>query len=130
MNGLSDDRKVTPLVRRHYDLDVYNKAFQISLKIHKSSLEFPKIEQYALASQIRRANKGICANIAEGFAKQQTSKPEFKRFLLIALGSAHEVRVWIDYCRELGYINSGTADFWSQEYDSISKMLQSFINKL
>lgn len=33
------------------------------------------MEQYALADQLRRSSKGICANLAEGFAKQTHSKP-------------------------------------------------------
>jgi four helix bundle protein len=130
MIGLSDDSKVSNLVRNYYDLEVYKQAYQISLIIHKSSLEFPKIEQYALADQIRRSSKSICANIAEGFTKQQNSKPEFKRFLFMSLASAHETRVWIDYCQDLGYVDSETAVFWAKQYESISRMLQSFISKI
>lgn len=130
MIGLSDDRKVEPLVRNFRDLEVYKLAFSSSLIIHKASLDFPKIEQYALADQIRRASKSICANIAEGFAKQQHSKPDFKRYLLIALGSAHEMQVWISYCEALGYIEQQTATEWTASYASVSRMLQSFITKL
>lgn len=130
MIGLADDQKIAQLVRHYHDLDVYKKAFAVSIEIHKASLEFPKIEQYGLASQIRRASKSICANIAEGFAKQQNSKPEFRRFLLIALGSSHEMKVWIDYCRELDYVARNECEKWASEYDLISKMLQSFINKI
>jgi four helix bundle protein len=128
--GISESRNVKPFARTFYDLEVYKKSFGISLDIHKSSLRFPKIEQYALADQVRRASKGICANIAEGFARQQTSKAEFRRFLLIALGSAHEMRVWTDYCRELDYIDMHKSQLWTAEYDSITKMLQTLISKL
>ena len=49
----------------------------------------PVHEQQGLADQLRRASKSICVNIAEGFAKQSYSVPEFKRFLAIAaIGSA------------------------------------------
>jgi len=105
------------------DLDVWNKAFQISLQIHKTSLTFPKIEQYSLADQIRRASKSICANLAEGFAKQGSSKAEFKRFVMMALGSANEMLVWIRYCYELGYIEQSKQDDWCNEYNSICRML-------
>lgn len=130
MIGLSDDQKVRPLVRNYDDLDVYKAAFAISLDIHKRSLEFPKIEQYALADQARRASKSICANIAEGYAKQQNSKAEFKRFLLIALGSSHEMQVWSEYCMELGYISAQDAEHWKLEYQKIARMLQKFINNM
>lgn len=128
--GVSEIRQTREFARTFYDLDVYTKAFALSLAVHRTSLTFPKIEQYALADQIRRASKGICANIAEGFAKQQLSKTEFRRFLLIALGSAHEMRVWTDYCRELGYIDASSSREWAAEYESITRMLQSLIAKL
>jgi four helix bundle protein len=86
-------------------------------------LEFPKIEQYALGDQIRRASKSICANVAEGFGKQGISKAEFKRFLQMALGSANEMLVWIKYCAELNYIHANDAAQWQDEYRSICRML-------
>ena len=86
------------------DLEVFKRAYVISLEIHKASLEFPKLEQHGLADQIRRASKSICANIAEGVAKASHSKAEFRRYLQVALGSADEMRVWLRYCLDLGYI--------------------------
>ena len=74
------------------DLEVFRWAYRLSLEVHRASLEFPRIEQFALADQVRRASKSICANLAEGFGRQQQSKPEFRRFLIMALGSADECR--------------------------------------
>ena len=96
----------------------------VSLEIHKVSLEFPQIEQYGLADQIRRASKSICANIAEGFAKSSRSKAELKRYLQMALGSADEVRVWLRYCLDLGYVDQDRWQAWRDEYEQIAKMLQ------
>ncbi|MER9585704.1 four helix bundle protein [Mesorhizobium sp. M0276] len=64
-------------IKRAKDLEVYKRAYAVSLDVHKATLAFPKIEQYALADQLRRSGKGICANLAEGFAKQTHSRPEF-----------------------------------------------------
>ncbi|HEX6000395.1 MAG TPA: four helix bundle protein [Hyphomicrobiaceae bacterium] len=66
-----------PDVRSFRDLKVYQDAYSVSLAIHKMTLGFPKMEQYALADQMRRASKSICANIAEGFAKQRASSADF-----------------------------------------------------
>ena len=60
------------------DLDVFQRAYKVSLEIHKASLEFPKVEQYGLADQVRRASKSICANLAEGYGKRRSSVAEFK----------------------------------------------------
>jgi len=51
------------------DLEVFQRAYRVSLEIHQKSLKFPKAEQYALADQLRRASKSVCANIAEGHGK-------------------------------------------------------------
>src|SRR5436190_13248703 len=55
--------------------------------------------------QIRRASKSICGNIAEGFGKRRRSTAEFKRYLLMAIGSADEMQVWVRYCSDLEYVD-------------------------
>ena len=105
------------------DLAVFRRAYRVSLEVHRASLEFPRIEQFALADQIRRASKSICANLAEGFGRQQQSRPEFRRFLIMAIGSADEMQVWVLYCRDLGYIASDVAERWRGEYQEIVRML-------
>ena len=112
-----------PSIKDFTDLLVYQKAYEKSLEIHQETMKFPKTEQYELCSQMRRASKGICANIAEGFGKQNISKAEFKRFLLMAMGSADEMRVWVRYSFDLGYINESQWQSWNKSYADIAKML-------
>ena len=106
------------------DLEVFQRAYRISLDLHRASLRFPKIEQHALADQIRRASKWICGNIAEGFGKQRRSSAEFKRYLLMAIGSADEMQVWLRYCSDLGYVDQNLCERWRDEFRQIAKMLQ------
>ena len=110
-------------------LDVFKRAYRVSLEVHRASLSFPAIEQRALADQLRRGSKSICANLAEGFGKQALSKPEFRRFLAMALGSADEMRVWVRYCLDLGYIDEATWASWRDEYHAIAKMLHGLHRK-
>ena len=110
------------MIQSYRDLVVYQRAYSVSLEVHKMSLEFPRIEQYVLGDQLRRASKSIALNIAEGYGKR-VSVAEFKRFLVIALGSCDEVRVCLDYCKDLGYINEEIYVKYSKEYDEIGKML-------
>ena len=56
------------------DMEVFQRAYRVSLEIHRVSLTFPAVEQRALADQIRRASKSICANLAEGYGRQKGSK--------------------------------------------------------
>lgn len=111
------------------DLNVYRKAYKLSLEVHNETLHYPRHEQYELGSQIRRASKGICANIAEGFGKQSVSKAEFKRYLLMAMGSADEMRVWVSYSIDLGYLNKETGLKWSRGYSDIARMLNGLHSK-
>ena len=94
------------------------------MEIHRASLELPQREQWSLGEQVRRASKSIPVNIAEGFGKQADSDAEFRRFLRIAMGSADEMRVWVRYCLDLGYIDEPTWQRWREEYHAIAKMLQ------
>ena len=117
------------MVRAFEDLEVFQRAYRLSLDIHRESLKFPKIDQRALGDQIRRASKSIPANIAEGFGKQRLSPAEFKRFLVMAIGSADEMRVWYRYSFDLGYIDEATWQQWRDEYHEIAKMLQGLHSK-
>ena len=112
------------------DLEVFQRAYRISLAVHRCSLGFPAVEQRALADQVRRASKSICANLAEGFARQGLNPADFRRFILMAMGSADEMRVWARYCLDLGYIDAATWQSWRQEYHEIAKMLQGLLKSL
>ncbi len=112
------------------DLEVFQRAYSVSLEIHRASLEFPAIEQRVLADQLRRASKSICANVAEGYGRQKRSKAEFKRFLNMAIGSSDEIRVWVRYALDLGYIDEPTWRRWRDEYQTLTRMLQSLASKV
>lgn len=127
MNRIVD---IANFVKTFEDLEVYQRAYQISLQIHKISKTFPKDELYALTTQIRRASKSVCANIAEGYVKQGQSSNEFGRFLSISIGSCGEMIVWINYCYDLGYIDDEQKELWKNEYQIIIKMLQKLRNKI
>ena len=120
---------MTKAVAAFEDLDVFQRAYRLSLDIHRKGLGFPRVEQRVLGDQLRRASKSICGNIAEGFAKQGRSAAEFKRYLQMAMGSSDEMRVWVRYALDLEYIDEPTWKHWRDEYQSISKMLQGLSRK-
>src|ERR1700758_5146971 len=111
------------------DLEVFQRAYRLSLEIHHQSLKLPRIEQRVLADQLRRASKSICANVAEGYGRQKRTKAEFKRFLQMAIGSSDEMRVWVRYAFDLGYIDEIVWKRWRDQYQTITRMLQSLMSK-
>ncbi len=111
-------------IERVEDLEVFRRAYRVSLEVHRASLELPRIEQFALADQLRRASKSVCANLAEGVAKQSRSAAEYRRYLTVAIGSSDERQLWLRYCIDLGYIEDVVGRRWMADYVEISKMLQ------
>jgi four helix bundle protein len=107
------------------DLDVFRRAYSLSLELHRASLDFPKIEQYGgLADQLRRASKSVCGLIVEGSGRQSASPREFVRYLVMAVGSAEEARLWCRYAADLGYIEVARAERWREDFGHVIRMLQ------
>ena len=113
-----------------WDMDVFGKAYRAALDVHTLSLGFPRHEQFELASQLRRASKSICANLAEGRAKQQGSSAEFRRYVLIALGSADETILWCRFAVDLGYLSPDQHDQLFARFSEIARMLNGLAAKL
>ena len=109
-------------------LDVYQKSYQLALELHKLTLAFPQLEQYELASQLRRSSKSIPANIAEGMGKQDTPA-DVRRFIKMSLGSCDETRVWLKFSKDLGYLTDTQHQQLEGRYQEIGRMLQGVIKR-
>ena len=106
----------------YHKLTVYQKAYALALEIHKLSLKFPKVEQYELAGQIRKSSKSIPVNLAEGMGKQD-SKADVRRFVKIAVGSCDETRVWLEFAKDLGYMDKAMYGDYDERYKEVGRML-------
>jgi four helix bundle protein len=113
-----------------WELAVFRKAYDAALDAHKLALTLPKYEQYDLASQIRRSSKSICANLVEGRGRQQGSRTEFKRFVIMALGSADESALWCKFARDLGYLSEDDFGRLESQFTEIARMLNGLAAKL
>ncbi|MDF1814320.1 MAG: four helix bundle protein [Verrucomicrobiales bacterium] len=63
------ERKTT--IRKHTDLDVYQRAFAAAMEGFRLSKEFPAEERYTLTDQVRRSSRSVCANLAEAWRKRR-----------------------------------------------------------
>ncbi len=86
----------------------WQRADALAFSIYQLTGKFPKSEVYALTSQLRRAALSVPTNIVEGYARN--GKPEFKRFLVIALGSLAEVKYLISFSVRLQYVAETDSD--------------------
>ena len=105
------------------DLDVYRRSYAAALRVHNLTLGFPEIERFALADQMRRASRSICANIAEGHGKVRGAPKDAMRYAAMARGSADEMQVWAAFAHDLDYIEAKTAANMRREYQEIARML-------
>lgn len=110
------------MIKTFNDLKVYQRSYELALRMHKVTQTFPQIEKYELSSQLRRAAVSIPANIAEGYGN---TTAEFKRYLRMANGSSNEVRVYIDISYDLGYVDKEVREQLLDEYEIVSKQLYS-----
>ena len=95
---------------RYEDLEVFRRAYGLSLEMHRASLTWPREEQFGgIADQLRRSSKSVCALLAEGSARQRSSQAEFRRYVIMAMGSADETRLWCRYAEDLGYVEEAVA---------------------
>jgi len=109
---------------RFEEFSIWQKAFQLANEINLLSDDFPKKEMYSLSSQIKRSADSVVLNIAEGSTGQ--TKPEFKRFLNIALRSAKEVVSCLFLVKARNYIEEAVFKKHYDAYEILCKMITKF----
>ncbi len=110
------------MIQSFRDLKVYERSYKAAISVYRMTRNLPKEELYGLTSQLKRAATSIPLNIAEGYGKRENAN-EFKRFLLMAIGSCDEMKVLADMCKDLGFIEESVHEKYEQEYEEIGKML-------
>ena len=109
------------------DLKVYNDSLNLLPKLYKFLAKVP-ISERDTVFQTKRAGKSIPAQITEGFAKRR-SIPEFKRYLLISLGSSDEVVTHLKVISIIQPTLQKEALEIANEYRDISRSINSLHKK-
>ncbi len=116
------------MLKNYKDLKVWQKSYQLSLKIYKITSKFPGGEKFGLVSQIRRAVVSIPSNIAEGYGRKTT--PDYIRSLFIAYGSICELETQILLAGDLGYIEPAVLEEIKSDIQEVERMLKALIRAL
>ena len=115
-------------MRNYKNYTVWQDGHQLTLLIYNLTKQFPKEELFGLTSQLRRATSSIPTNVAEGCGRE--SDADFRRFLVIAHGSATEVEYLLFLSFELNYISKEEYLRLNDLIEILRKQLHTLIKKL
>jgi four helix bundle protein len=114
-------------ILNHGELEVYQRAFEVAMRIFELSKSFPKEETYSLTDQIRRSSRSVCANLAEAWRKRRYEKAFISK-LSDSEGEAAETQVWVAFAVRCGYMEPDVANEIYQAYNLIIRTLVGMIN--
>jgi four helix bundle protein len=110
------------------NLQIYRKAHDLAIKVHRMTFSLPKFEMYEEGTQIRKSAKSISNNIVEGYSLRKY-KNEFLHYLYHAYASSEETIEHLKLLKDTNSLNDGSIyNKLIKEYFELNKMLFSFIN--
>ena len=109
------------------DLIVYQKAYKLALDIHLATVNFPNSEKYGISNQIRRSSKSVYANFAEAYRRRKY-KNHFISKMSDCLSENSETEVWLDFAKDLGYLNLNLFDNLQTRNEEVGRMLAYVLN--
>ncbi len=115
-------------MRDYKNYTVWQDGHQLTMIIYNLTKQFPKEELFGLTSQLRRASSSVPTNIAEGCGRE--SDADFRRFLIIAHGSATEVEYLVFLSFELEYVSREAFKESTDKIVILRKQLRRLIDKL
>src|SRR5437763_17143282 len=110
------------------NLNVYRKAYRLSMEIFALSKGFPIEEKFALTSQIRRSTRSICLNLREAWAKRRY-EAHFVSKLTDCDGENSETESSLDFAKDCGYISAEQHRSLTSNCKKIGGMLGNMVKR-
>lgn len=104
------------------DLEVYKRAYQLTMDIFHISKGWPTVERFALIDQIRRSSRSVCANLREAWSKLRY-EAHFVSKLTDSDGENAETETWLDFAKDCQYLNISDYDKFIKECRGVGAML-------
>jgi four helix bundle protein len=114
------------MIRSAKELDLYRKAYELSMLIFRVSKRFPTEERYALTGQIRRSSRSVCMNLREAWAKRRY-EAHFVSKLTDSDGDNSETDTSLDFARDCNYITCEEHHDFSARCAEVGRMLGAMI---
>jgi four helix bundle protein len=113
-------------VKSYRDLDVYQNAIELTMRVFQLTKTFPVEERYSLTDQVRRSSRSVCANIAEAWRKRRY-EAAFVAKLSDAETEAAETQVWAELAWRSGYLKQET---FAQLNDACDKIIGQIVKMI
>ncbi|MBD3638913.1 MAG: four helix bundle protein [Crocinitomicaceae bacterium] len=96
------------------ELNIWKKGMDLAKKVLSLTTSFPEEMKYGITAQINRCAISIPSNIAEGSAR--TTNRDFSGFLVIAMGSAYELKTQRILSWEINILTQSNRDSIINEF--------------
>ena len=113
---------------RYEDLEIWQLARLLAVKLHKLAEDLEKKRLYRYAEQLRGAGLSLTNNIAEGSGSVHSR--EFQQFLNIARRSLFEDSSMLMVFESLGLFQAGEIDSILADCDLLSRKITNFSRSL
>lgn len=114
------------IIQNAKELEVYQVAYALAMRIFELSKRFPAEERWALTGQIRRSSRSVCLNLREAWAKRRY-EAHFVSKLTDCDGESNETDTSLDFARDCGYITVAEYGDLAAQNRSVGRMLGSMI---
>jgi len=113
-------------IRHFRDLEVYQEAMSLVMRVTELTKSFPREERFALTDQIKRSSRSICANLAEAWRKRRY-EAAFVSKLNDAETEAAETQVHLEIAFRHEYIDGET---FEQQDDVCDKIISQIVKMI
>jgi four helix bundle protein len=107
------------------DLEIYQLAFALAVRVHHASLKLPKFEMFEQGSQVRRSTKSIKDQIVEGYGRRRY-KAEYIKFLIYSHSSCDEALSQLEMLSTL-YPEFSEFSTFTDEYEVLGRKINKYI---
>ena len=104
------------------DLEVFKKAYKLSMDIFELSKSFPPEEKYSLTDQVRRCSRSVCVNFGEAYRRRKYPA-HFVSKLTDADAENTETEIWIRFAYDCKYINEVNAEDFKSRSAEVGRMI-------
>ena len=106
------------LVKHFRELDVYQNAMNLAMKVFELTKRWPAEERFNLTDQIRRSSRSVCTNLAEAWCKRRY-RAAFVAKLSDSETEAAETQVSAELAMRCRYWNEITFNEIDSAYEKV-----------